>query len=316
MAYVTDGFNRRIDTLRLSVTDLCNERCIYCMPPEGVKKLDHADILTLEELREIAEAAVSLGVEKIRLTGGEPLVRRGVLDLCGALGRIDGLRELCITTNGLLLPDMSGALKAVGVSRVNMSLDTLKPERYKEITRTGTLDEALRGLDAALSHFGFVKLNVVLMGGVNDDEIEDFVALTKSEPLEVRFLELMPMGECAGWHKERFIKADVVLARCPELAPIGRSGVAERFKAPDHRGTVGLIRPLSACFCDTCSRIRVTADGMLKPCLHSDTELPLRGLHGDALKQAIIEGVRMKPVGHSLGARASDTHRSMNEIGG
>ncbi|MEG0269819.1 MAG: GTP 3',8-cyclase MoaA [Clostridia bacterium] len=312
-----DAYGRVIDTLRLSVTDLCNERCIYCMPACGVPKRAHADMLSLEELGEIATAAVDCGITKIRLTGGEPLVRKGFAALCQSLGALPKLRELCLTTNGTLLPPMAKALHEAGLSRVNLSLDSLKPERYAAITRRGTLQEALKGLESALNAgFTQVKLNMVLMGGVNDDEILDFIALTKDHPIEVRFLELMPMGECASWPLERFVSADEVLKRCPALEPLGLSGVAQRYRLAGHLGTVGLIRPMSGCFCDTCSRIRVTADGMLKPCLHASLEKPLRGLHGEALLAAIREGVQCKPRAHLLSQGSSSAQRLMNEIGG
>lgn len=316
MRQTADSCGRVVDTLRLSITDLCSERCIYCMPAEGVSKRAHDDMLSLEELYEISEAAVSLGVTKVRLTGGEPLVRRGAMELIRRLGALDGLSDLCLTTNGLLLADMADELREAGVKRVNISLDSLREERYAAITRTGDLRLALKGLDCALERFRKVKLNMVLMGGVNDDEIGDFIELTKHAPIEVRFLELMPMGECAGWMTERFISADEVLVRFPSLKPVGRSGVAELYHIEGYAGMVGLIRPISACFCDTCSRIRVTADGMLKPCLHSAAELPLRGLHGEALKEAIAEGIRRKPAKHGIAAHGSDAQRRMNEIGG
>ena len=311
-----DNFGRTIRYLRLSVTDLCNYRCQYCMAEEGIAKRAHDDILTLEELAGIGQAAVRCGVKKIRLTGGEPLVRRGILTLCEKLRALDGLDELTMTTNGALLKDMATELKSAGVDRLNVSLDTLRPERFRAITRRGELRETLDGLRAArAAGFAAIKLNVVLLGGVNDDEISDFIALTRDEDCSVRFIELMPMGVCAGFPKERFLSADAVLAAVPELSPIGGDGVAELYRAPGHRGTVGLIRPLSHCFCAACDRIRVTADGRLKPCLHSSTELPLRGLHGAALEDAIRAGAAIKPARHHL-SRGSDTPRAMFEIGG
>ena len=313
---MTDRCNRTIRYLRLSVTDLCNYRCTYCMAEDGVPKRAHGDILSIEELAEIGEAAVRCGVTKIRLTGGEPLVRRGVLTLCERLRALPGLSELALTTNGSLLPEMAADLKRAGVDRLNISLDTLRPERFRAITRRGELTDVLRGLDAArAAGFDALKLNVVLMGGVNDDEIADFVALTRGETLCVRFIELMPMGQCAGFPKERFISADAVTAAVPTLARVGDDGVAELYRAPGHRGAVGLIRPLSRCFCAACDRIRVTADGKLKPCLHSAAELPLRGLHGAALDDAIRHGAAAKPARHHL-AEGSETPRNMFEIGG
>ena len=307
---------RTIDYLRLSVTDLCNYRCLYCMGPDGVCKKEHREILSLEELAEIGRAAVACGVKKIRLTGGEPLVRRGILDLCRMLRALPGLEELTLTTNGAALPRMAADLKAAGVDRLNVSLDTLQPGKFRTITRCGELEEALAGLDAAeAAGFTGTKINAVLMGGVNDDEIADLAALTRKRDWSVRFIELMPLGVCAGWPRERFISADAVLQALPRWEAAGSDGVAELYRVPGWRGTVGLIRPMSRCFCAACSRIRVTADGKLKPCLHSAEEIPLRGLRGAALEDAIRRGAARKPDAHRL-AVGTDTERTMNEIGG
>ena len=312
-----DQYGRTIDYLRLSVTDLCNYRCRYCMPAEGVEKGPHGSVLTVEELVEIGEAAVKLGVRKIRLTGGEPLVRRGILDICRGLRAIPELKELCLTTNGSLLPELAQPLREAGVDRLNISLDTLKPERFQEITRRGTLDEVMEGIKAAEdAGFQNLKLDTVLMGGVNDDEIGDFLALTMEHPWEVRFIELMDMGPCAAWPKERFLPVTEVLRRFPQLEKIRPNGVARRYRLPGAVGTAGLIAPVSYEFCGDCRRIRVTADGRLKGCLHSREEIPLRGLHGDALTEAIRRGILQKPRQHHLTEHASDTPRTMNQIGG
>lgn len=313
-----DQLGRKISYLRLSVTDLCDLRCVYCMPEHGVPKRAHHEICSLEELRDMTAAAVSLGVRKVRVTGGEPLVRRGVAELCRMLRGLPGLEELCITTNGILLPELAEPLRAAGVDRLNVSLDTLRPERYHEITRVGALSDVLRGLEAAeRAGFQNTKLNCVLMGGVNDDEIADFIRLTKERPLSVRFIELMPMGIYAGWDKARFLPAKAVLDRVPELEPVGTDGVSRIYRLPGALGTVGLIEPMSHAFCSNCSRIRITADGKLKPCLHSETEIPLRGLSGEALREAIMRGVAMKPKQHELTRDGeSRAGRGMNEIGG
>ena len=312
-----DSCGRTIDYLRLSVTDLCNYRCQYCMPPEGVEKRLHSDILSIEELAEIAAAAVRCGVKKIRLTGGEPLVRRGLPDLCRMLRAIPGLAELCLTTNGSLLPQLARPLRDAGVDRLNISLDTLWPDRFAEMTRLGHLSDALAGIEAAeAAGFHTLKLDTVLIGGFNDDEIDDFINLSREHPWEMRFIELMPMGPCAGWDKECFLPADTVLARLPELKALPPEGVARRFRLPGAVGTVGLIAPLSHEFCGDCRRIRVTADGRLKGCLHSREEISLRGLHGRELEDAILRGILHKPKGHHLTEHASDTPRTMNEIGG
>ena len=312
-----DGYGRAIDYLRLSVTDRCNYRCRYCMPETGMEKRPHDDILSLEELAEIAEAAVACGVKKIRLTGGEPLVRKGFVDLCRRLRAIPGLEELCVTTNGALLPQMALPLRQAGVDRLNISLDTLRPDRFAAMTRLGTLDAAWAGI-RAVEEAGFtnLKLDTVLIGGFNDDEAADFLALTLEKPWEVRFIELMPMGPCAAWDAARFVSADTILQRFPQLEALPPSGVARRYRLPNARGVVGLISPMSRDFCANCRRIRVTADGRLKGCLHSREELPLRGLHGEELTAAIRQGILHKPPRHHLTARPSDTPRTMNEIGG
>lgn len=315
---MNDTLGRKITYLRLSVTDLCDLRCIYCMPEHGVPKRAHSEICSLEELCDMAAAAVSLGVRKVRITGGEPLVRRGVVSLCRMLRALPGLEELCLTTNGVRLPELAAPLREAGVDRLNISLDTLRPERYRSITRIGELSSVLRGLDAAeAAGFSHTKLNCVLMGGVNDDEIEDFVRLTQARPLSVRFIELMPMGACAKWEKARFLPAGAVLDRVPELVPAGTDGVSRLYRLPGAAGTVGLIEPMSHAFCAECSRIRITADGKLKPCLHADTEIALRGLHGEALLDAIRQGIARKPERHAL-TRDGQSHagRCMSEIGG
>ena len=312
-----DGCGRTIDYLRLSVTDLCNYRCRYCMPPEGVAKRDHGDILSLEELADIARAAVRLGVKKIRLTGGEPLVRRGIVELCRQLRTIPGLQELCLTTNGALLPQLAAPLREAGLDRLNISLDTLRPDRFAEMTRLGHLSDALAGIEAAeAAGFHNLKLDTVLIGGFNDDEIDDFINLTREHPWEVRFIELMPMGPCAEWDKARFLSGDTVLQKVPALQQIESCGVARRYRLPGAMGTVGLISPVNHDFCAQCRRIRVTADGKLKGCLHSVEELPLRGLHGKELEDAIRQGILQKPERHHLTERRSDTPRNMNQIGG
>lgn len=312
-----DGCGRTIDYLRLSVTDLCNYRCRYCMPEEGVPKRHHEEMLTLEELAEIASACVQLGVKKIRLTGGEPLVRRGIVELCRSLRAIPGLQELCMTTNGSLLETLAVPLRQAGVDRLNISLDTLRPDRFAAMTRRGTLSDVLSGIAAAeKAGFQNLKFDTVLIGGFNDDEIEDLVDLTRTHSWEMRFIELMPMGPCAGWDKHCFLSGEEVLKRVSTLQEIPSQGVARRYRLPGAAGTVGLISPVSHDFCADCRRVRVTADGRLKGCLHSAEELPLRGLHGQALLDAIVRGITQKPPRHHLASGGSKTPRTMNEIGG
>ena len=225
-----DNCQREITYLRLSVTDLCNLRCRYCMPAEGVAKKQHSEICSVEELVEMAAAAADCGVTKVRLTGGEPLVRRGIVDICRGVAALPGVREVDMTTNGILLPELARPLREAGLHRLNVSLDTLRPDRYAHMTRLGRLEDALAGLRAAVdAGFTGTKLNVVLMAGFNDDEIEDFVALTAEYPLEVRFIELMPMGQAdAGV----YLPGDTVLERCRSLVPAEPSGVARRWRLP------------------------------------------------------------------------------------
>ena len=311
-----DTCGRTITYLRISVTDLCNYRCRYCMPETGVDKRAHSAICSFEELRGMAAAAVGCGVRKLRVTGGEPLVRRGIVDFCRMLKGIGGVEELCLTTNGSLLPELAAPLKAAGVDRLNISLDTLRPERFRAITRLGTLADVLRGIEAAeAAGFDRIKFNCVLLGGVNDDEIPDFVALTREKPWQVRFIERMPMGACADFGV--CLPARTVTERCPALEKFGDDGVAALYRLPNAAGTVGLIEPMSHAFCADCTRIRITADGRLKPCLHSDAEIPLRGLSGAELGDAIRRGILAKPARHHLDdAGVTETHRAMNEIGG
>lgn len=310
-----DACAREITYLRLSVTDLCNLRCRYCMPPEGVPKRPHEEICSVEELVEIVRQASELGIRKVRLTGGEPLVRRGILDICRGIAALEGVEELCLTTNGTALPQLAVPLREAGVDRLNVSLDTLRPDRFAHMTRVGRLEDVLSGLEAArAAGFTGTKLNVVLMKGFNEDEIPAFVELTRREPLEVRFIELMPIGEGT---REDFLPAAAVLVACPELEAADVSGVARRYRVPGGRGLVGLIEPMSRCFCGGCDRIRVTADGRLKPCLHSQQEIVLRGLSGPALRRAIREGIAAKPPRHHLAETGrSGAGRTMNQIGG
>ena len=322
---MTDALGRPITYLRLSVTDLCNLRCVYCMPPEGVCKRDHSEICSLEELAELGGAFVELGVRKIRLTGGEPLVRRGIVSLVEKLNALRplGLEELCMTTNGLLLPELAAPLRAAGLDRLNISLDTLRPDRYRALTRGEELDQVLAGIEAAeAAGFRDIRLNAVLLKGVNDDELRDLALLARDHPWSVRFIERMPIGPCTGLG---FLPAEAVLEAVPELREMqnakckmqNENDVANYYFVSGWAGTVGLIAPMSACFCASCTRVRLTADGRLKPCLHSSEEYPLRGLHGDELRAAILSAIKKKPARHNLSdSNASESIRPMNEIGG
>ncbi|MBQ3285983.1 MAG: GTP 3',8-cyclase MoaA [Ruminococcus sp.] len=312
-----DSYGRKIEYLRLSVTDLCNYRCIYCMPEEGVCKKAHSDILSIEEMTEIVRAAHALGIKKIRLTGGEPLVRRGIITLCENIKAIDPEIELGITTNGSLLAPMAKDLKAAGVDRLNISLDSLDPETFRTITRGGDLQDVLNGIRAAqAAGFDNIKINAVLLKGINEKDILDLIRLTKDETIHVRFIELMPLGVAKHWNSDRFISTEAIEKHMINADLIKIDGVARVYRLPGHKGTVGLICPMSNSFCPTCNKIRVTADGKLKPCLHSDQEIDLRGLHGEALTQAIRDGITQKPESHHFGAADAATERFMNEIGG
>ena len=314
-----DGFGRNITYLRISLTDRCNLRCRYCMPAEGIEKQSHSDILSLEEVAEIAGACAALGVRKIRLTGGEPLLRRGLVGLCRTLSALDGVEELALTTNATFLAPLAGELNAAGVTRVNISLDTLDPDLYRDLTRGGELADALDGIRAAAqAGLGPIKLNAVLLGGINDSEIPALADLSRRYPVSVRFIELMPVGEGKFLPESAFLSADTVPARLPELVYAGREGVAELYRFPGAPGTVGLIRPVSCSFCSGCDRLRLTADGFFKPCLHSDTEIPVRGLHGEELTRAILAAAGAKPAEHPplLPGESAERRRTMNQIGG
>ena len=313
-----DNYGRDINYLRLSITDLCNYRCIYCMDSEGVKKCEHSDILSIEELINISNTAVECGIKKIRLTGGEPLVRKGVLKLCEGIKAIDGLEELVLTTNGSKLSEMARDLKSAGVDRINISLDTLNEDRFRKITRLGCLEDVLKGIEEAVNvGFKDIKINVVLMAGINDDEVEGFIGLTKDAPINVRFIELMPIGPCKEWYDERFISTDIVTEKVSNLVPIKKDGVASVYKLNDSVGTVGLISPITNIFCNECNRLRVTADGRLLPCLHSDLEYKIRGLQDKELKEAFITAIRNKPCSHNIVEKhTSDNSDYMHKIGG
>lgn len=315
-----DSFGRDITYLRLSVTELCNLRCRYCMPEEGVCKKRHEDMLTDEEMIAAVRAAASLGITKLRLTGGEPLVKKNILSICRRAAQVPGIEEVCLTTNGTLLRELARPLQEAGVKRINLSLDTLQPEKYAHITRRGTLDSALAGLDAALSAgFQKVKINCVLMGGFNDDEIPAFAQLTRNYPVDVRFIELMPMAGTDGFGPEGYLPNWVVLERLGELEKVSQdSGVAQLYRLPGAQGSIGLISPISDHFCARCNRIRLTADGKLKPCLHWGEEFSIKGLSQQEMAGVMRRAILAKPACHpELSAQSpSRAGRQMNQIGG
>lgn len=311
-----DRFGRNITYLRISVTDLCNLRCKYCMPERGVKSLCHSDILSIEEIVEIVKVASKNGIKKIRLTGGEPLVRRGFINLCKQISEINEIEDIAITTNGVYLKDMADELFENKVRRINFSLDTLIKEKYNDITRRNDFDKTMESLFYAIKKGFKVKINVVLIGGFNDDEIQDFVNLANDYDLEVRFIELMQIGETANWSKDKFVSNKIVLEKVPELEFDGVSGVAKIYKIKGQKGRIGLISPISCSFCEDCNRIRLTSDGKLKPCLHSKDEINLKGLSGEELEEVFKRGIFEKPEKHHLEDGKSESARDMNKIGG
>ena len=315
-----DAYGRKITYLRLSVTELCNLRCRYCMPEDGVCKKRHEEMLTEEEMLCAVEAAASLGVTKLRITGGEPLVKRNILSICRRAAAVEGIGEVCLTTNGLLLPQLAQPLREAGVRRVNLSLDTLDEKKYTYITRRGSLRQALDGLEAALdAGFERVKLNTVLIGGFNDDEIPALARLTQRYPVDVRFIELMPMYDSGDFGPKAYLPGSVVTEHLPELKPQpDGDGVAKLYRLPGALGNVGIISPISAHFCGACNRIRLTADGKLKPCLHSTLEYSVKGLDFAGMQALLRQVILEKPRWHgelSVDHR-SQAGRNMNEIGG
>ena len=315
-----DKFGRNITYLRISVTDKCNLRCRYCMPEEGVCKKDHEDMLTEDAFITAVEAAASLGITKVRITGGEPLVKKNIVSICRRTAAVEGIQEVCLTTNGVLLPQLAKPLKEAGVKRLNISLDTLDPKKYAYITRIGTLDTFMAGLDAAFeAGFEKIKINAVLIGGFNDDEIVPMAELTKQYPLDMRFIELMPMYDSGDFSMDAYLPYSKVLEKLPEAVPVAQDGgVAKLYRLPGAKGNIGLISPVSAHFCGECNRLRLTADGKLKPCLHAADEYSIKGLDFDGVRAVMEKAIWNKPAWHGdLDAlHRSQAGRNMNEIGG
>ncbi|MEG1493398.1 MAG: GTP 3',8-cyclase MoaA [Gordonibacter sp.] len=331
-----DSHGRVIDYLRISLTDRCNFRCIYCMPEEGVSQLAHDDILRIEEIERAVRVAAGMGIRSIRLTGGEPLVRKGVVDLVRAIADVPGIENVSMTTNGVLLPQMAGDLKAAGLARVNISLDTLDEAQFRQITRCGALGQTLDGIEAALEvGFNPVKINAVAVRSLDQDYLA-FAKLSLDRPLHVRFIEYMPVGESSGtdgcgWGKQDVVPSEELLgiineraraAGMDELVAAGKDsplgwGPARYFEFPGAQGTVGFISPLSRHFCSECNRLRLTADGKLRPCLFSDDEYDLRCAlrAGDeeAARAVFAQALHAKPDEHH---DKVGTERGMSQIGG
>lgn len=322
-----DTHGRRINYLRLSVTDRCNMRCSYCMPPEGIPLLQHGDMLSYEELYHVASEAVALGIEKIRITGGEPLVRKGLIGFIERLSALPGLRELVLTTNGVLLREMALPLRRAGVQRLNISLDSLNPTTFAAITRGGDLRKVLDGI-AAADEAGFppVKINMVVMRGVNDDELLDFAALTLRQPCTVRFIEYMPTLQDKGWDAQSVDGREILerIGRHFPLLPLvstEMAGPSRNFKISGAAGAIGIITPISGHFCESCNRIRVTASGLVRGCLFEnktvDLKPHLRSPGHSNVREILRRIVMDKPDRHHL-AEEEPGHGSvaMSRIGG
>ncbi len=324
-----DKLHRHINYLRLSVTDRCNLRCMYCMPEEGIPFLPHRDILTYEEMLRLVKISIRCGIRKVRLTGGEPLARKGFIHFLERLSDIDMLDEITLTTNAVLLKEYAADIMDCGICRINISLDSLKPERFFHITGRDQFDRVWEGIQEA-ERMGFnpIKINVVAIKGVNDDEILDFARLTREKPYHVRFIELMPVGEENVWSVDKFISTEEIFKRIQTLGalkPIVSSpldGPADRFVLDGGKGEIGFIGALSQHFCDSCNRLRLTAEGQLRSCLFSDQEIdmktPLReGREDDYLVNLIGYAIENKPAEHGLiksGPRKCI--RQMSTIGG
>jgi cyclic pyranopterin phosphate synthase len=327
MTGISDSFQRPINYLRISVTDRCNLRCVYCMPEAGVALMSHADILSYEEIYAVVKAAAEMGINKVRLTGGEPLVRAGVPDLVSLLAGIETIDDISLTTNGILLAQYAAALKEAGLNRVNVSLDSLKPEKFNMITRCGALEDTLEGIEAAkAAGLTPVKINVVVMAGVNDDELTDFALKTVSDGWHVRFIEHMPVnGDDPGVTKlfsvaEMRKRIETLGKLEPWKVDVG-NGPAKYFRLPDATGTIGFITPVTEHFCYQCNRLRLTADGKLRPCLLSEEEIdlkePLRsGASVTELKNLIEKAVASKPKGHRLAEGKKRNGRPFSQVGG
>ena len=325
-----DRFGRQITYLRISVTDRCNLRCVYCMPPEGVPQVGHGDVLRYEEILEIVKLAAHYGVREVRLTGGEPLVRADLPDLVRMIAGVPGIEDISLTTNGLLLDRLAEPLVRAGLKRINVSLDTLQAERFLRITRGGSFERTWAGILKA-EELGLrpIKLNVVMMRGVNDDELEDMARLTLERPWQVRFIELMPIQNQAAWGEglplpeETYLPIAEMLAR---LEPLGLevcghgvgSGPAQEYRLRGALGKLGFISPVSEPFCEQCNRLRLTADGNLRPCLLHDVEVPVRDAlrRGEDLLPYLQQAIALKPMAHELEQQHSPSGRCMRQIGG
>lgn len=314
-----DRFDRAINYLRIAVTDKCNLSCLYCRPE--IKDEPAEDILSAVELEKLAREFAAMGIEKIRLTGGEPLVRSDIVEIVHRIGSVEGLKDLAMTTNGIYLKKNAPELKKAGLKRVNISMDSLNEKKYEKITGGGRLKQVLDGIESAVEAGLLpVKVNVVLIKGVNEHEVGDFIEFTRKNPIELRFIELMPVGQVVNWAREKFIAMEDILQAHSELIPDvsrERNSIAACYRLRGAKGTVGFISAVSSKFCADCSRLRLTADGKLKPCLHSDMEIDIRKplREGGDLRTAILEAVYKKPLCHQLDSNIF-VGRDMVDIGG
>lgn len=324
-----DKYERVIDYMRISIIDRCNLRCVYCMPSEGVKPVEHRSILRYEEIIRIVRSAARLGVRKVRITGGEPLVRKNLPSLVASLNSIEGIEDISLTTNGLLLKKLARPLAEAGLRRVNISLDSLDPRRYSEITRGGSIGEVQAGIrEAEEAGLLPIKINMVPLRGLNDAEIEEFARLTLRLPYHVRFIEFMPIGARDLWNEEKYLSTDEIKRRVEAIAPLSpvkarRAGPARYFRFEGAPGVVGFISPLTHHFCSSCNRLRLTSDGKLRPCLFSETEIDLKSaLRGGAdageIERLLRLAVEVKPQGHTLDHEKRSLLRlkPMSKIGG
>jgi cyclic pyranopterin phosphate synthase len=325
-----DSFNRKITYLRISVTDRCNFRCVYCMPAEGIQWQPHETIMPYEDIARLVRIAVEAGIREVRITGGEPLVRKNIEDLVRQIAEIPGIQDLSLTTNGVLLKKHAKTLAEAGLQRVNISLDTLQPELYRKITRGGELQDVLEGI-AAVEQNGLtpIKINAVVMKGINSGEIRDLANLTVDHPWNVRFIELMPIQNQKPWGNEfpspqsmympvSEVKQELESFELKSVPNPAGEGPAEDFHMPNSQGSIGFISPLSQSFCKNCNRLRLTADGNLRPCLLSDLEVPVwKTLKdgGDVLS-LIQKAVNSKPETHELDENRPPSIRCMMQIGG
>lgn len=313
--------------MRVSVTDLCNLRCVYCMPPEGVRRKSHDEVLRYEEIERLVRVAAGIGITRVRITGGEPLARRGIVGLVEMIGGIDGIRDISMTTNGVLLPGEAAGLKAAGLRRVNISIDSLREDRYRRITRVGRLRDALAGVESALAcGFDEVKINVVVIRGVNEDEVEDFLSFAGGKGLVPRFIEFMPITTRSIWGGDEFLpisEVRAVIGRTHTLEPsreVAGAGPAVYYALDGGPELVGLIAPVSRGFCRACNRLRLTADGRIRPCLMSDEEIdvggPLRSGASDGDLAAVFERAIAGKSFTCDFERHGASGRKMVEIGG